>query len=69
MNDDYFCRNRYFWRSKRWYANLNNVVINYRHKGEDFDLNFCHLLLPKMQIDRVSPVAWCWRGYVKRSYY
>lgn len=42
---------------------MNNIVINYRHKGEDNHMYLVHMSLPKMSIDRMGyyPKIWVWR--------
>ena len=54
-------RVRYFIVQKDWYRNMNNLVRNYWHRGEENDLYLCHMSLPKMDIDRLGYYPRCWR--------
>lgn len=44
---DYYCR------QKDWWRNMDNIVINYRHCSEKNSMQFVHMTLPKMRIDRI----------------
>lgn len=55
-------RIRYFYTGKSWFRNMNNVIINYRHKGEANDLYLIHMN-HRCELDRVAccPSVWRWR--------
>ena len=38
---------------------MNNVIINYRHRGEENDMYLVHMSLPKQRIDRMAAVKGC----------
>lgn len=43
------------YKYKYWWWNINNIVINYQHKGEDNHMRFIDMIYPKCQIDRIAP--------------
>ena len=47
----------YYWRQKDWWRNMDNVVINYRHMGEENSMYLVHMSTPKQRIDRMN---WFW---------
>ena len=51
------------YRQKSWWWNMNNIIKNYWHRGEEGDLYLCHMQLPKLRIDRMGPYCkvWAWR--------
>lgn len=54
---DYKCK------QKDWWRNMDNIVINYRHCGEENSMYLIHMSLPKIQIDRICPDSkiWIWK--------
>lgn len=38
---------------KRWWWNMNNIIINYHHIGEDNDMRFIHMN-GKCRLDRIG---------------
>ena len=53
---------RFSYKQKDWFRNLNNIVVNYRHRGEANDMYLVHMSGPKCQIDRVGFYPKNWRG-------
>ena len=52
----------YYWGwQKSWWRNMDNVVINYKHCGEDFNMKFGHMF-HKCRLDRIGGYYRCWRG-------
>lgn len=49
----------YSFNWKSWWWNMNNVIINYRHRGEENDMYLVHMNLPKQRIDRMAVVKGC----------
>lgn len=43
----------YSFKTKRWWRNLDNRILNYRHMGEDNLIRFAHMD-HKCRIDRVG---------------
>jgi len=50
---DYYCR------QKDWWRNMDNIVINYHHMGEENSMYLVHMLTPKQRIDRSAVVKGC----------
>ena len=51
----------YWGWQKSWWRNMDNVVRNYWHCGEDFNIRFCHMN-DKCRLDRLGGYYKCWRG-------
>ncbi len=51
-----------YYDQKDWFRNMNNIVTNYKHKGEANDMYLIHMV-DKCRIDRqgVCPGVWRWR--------
>ena len=47
--------------NKFWWRNMNNIIINYRHKGEETHIRFIHMN-KKCRIDKVGihPYSGIW---------
>jgi hypothetical protein len=45
---------------KTWFFNMNNIVVNYLHMGEDNDMYLVHMN-KKCRIDRLGGVSRVWR--------
>ena len=45
---------------KDWLWNMNNIIINYRHKGQSNDMYLIHMF-KKCRIDRLGGVSKIWR--------
>lgn len=46
-------RNPYLIKQKSWYYNMNNIIIDYRHRGEAGDMYLIQMALPKYPFDRL----------------
>ena len=44
----------YTFKTKRWWRNMDNRILNYLHMGEDNDMYLIHMN-QKCRIDRVAP--------------
>lgn len=49
----------YYCRQKTWWRNMDNIVIHYRHKGEENNIYLIHMITPKERVDRVCEI----KGY------
>ena len=38
---------------------MDNIVINYRHRGEENDMYLVHMVTPKQRVDRMGVVKGC----------
>ena len=47
---------------KSWWWNINNIIINYRHKGEEYDMYTIHMN-DRCSLDRVCPYPKVWSGF------
>ena len=56
MNDK---RRNYYIVSKSWWRNMNNIVINYRHRSEEGSMYLVHMSTPKERIDRLCAIKGC----------
>lgn len=56
---------KYYSKQKRWWANMDGIVINYRHRGETNDMYLVHMTLPKERIDRIG-YGQCWCRFLRR---
>ena len=54
---------RHSCKQKDWFRNMDNIVVNYRHRGEANDMYLVHMSCPKCQIDRIGfyPKNWRWK--------
>lgn len=52
--------NPHYGLQKTWYFNMNNIVVNYLHMGEDNDMYLIHMN-KKCRIDRLGGVSRVWR--------
>lgn len=52
----------YIFKCKSWYFNMNNMIVNFLHMGEDNCMRFIHMN-DKSRIDRVAcrPKIFRWR--------
>ena len=50
------------YKYKTWFWNMNNIVVNYRHIGEDNHMYLIHMN-EKCRIDRTGPYPKVWRGW------
>lgn len=50
----------YWARQKSWWRNMDNIIINYHHCGESYDMKFCHMN-KKTRIDRNGCCYRCYR--------
>ena len=41
---------------------MNNIIINYCHKGELNSISFAHMITLKSRIDRMCCYSIVWRG-------
>lgn len=46
----------YYVNQKDWWRNMDNVIINYHHKGEANMMYLAHMITPKQRIDRMVVV-------------
>lgn len=48
-------------KQKSWFRNMDNVIVNYRHKGEKNDLYLIHMF-HRCDIDRIGyyPSVYKW---------
>lgn len=44
----------YTFKTKNWWRNMDNRILNYRHMGEDNNMRWIHMN-QKCRIDRVAP--------------
>ena len=51
----------YLCKQKWWYSNLRDIVINYKHRGEENDIYLCHMELPKIDHTGYYPRCWRWK--------
>ncbi len=49
----------YCCRQKSWWCNMDNIIINYRHRGEENDMYLVHMVTPKQRVDRMGVVKGC----------
>lgn len=49
----------YYCKQKSWWRNMDNIVINYRHMGEENSMYLVHMVTPKQRIDRMCVVKGC----------
>ena len=54
MRADYI---KYNSKQKDWWRNMDNIVINYRHMGEENSMYLVHMSLPKQRIDRLGGIS------------
>ena len=45
---------RYSSKQKDWFRDMDNIVVNYRHRREANDMYLVHMSCPKCQIDRLG---------------
>lgn len=50
----------YSMKTKDWYWNMNNIIINFRRRGEANDMYLIHMN-EKCRIDRTGPDSRVWR--------
>lgn len=58
MNERYI---NYICKQKSWFITLSPYMIDYRHKGEANDIYLCHMVSPKIDIDRIAGYSKIWR--------
>ena len=44
----------YSFKTKRWWRNMDNRILNYLHMGEDNDMHIIHMN-QKCRLDRIAP--------------
>ena len=49
------------YTQKDWFRNMDNIVVNYRHRGEENHMYLIHML-GKCRIDRLGGVSKVYRG-------
>ena len=56
----------YILHQKAWWRNMNNIIINYRHKGEETDIRFINMN-KKCRIDRKGIHPYPFMGMVRNN--
>lgn len=49
----------YYVNQKSWWRNMDNIIINYHHRGEENNMYLIHMSTPKQRIDRMAVVKGC----------
>lgn len=52
----------YTFKTKRWWRNMDNRILNYLHMGEDNNMRFIHMN-HRCRLDRVAPCPCIWMGW------
>ena len=47
---------------KSWWWNINNIIRNYRHKSEEYDMYTIHMN-DRCRLDRICPYPKVWSGF------
>lgn len=47
---------------KSWWWNMNNIIVNYLHKSEEYDMYTIHMN-DRCSLDRTCPCPKVWSGF------